>query len=190
MLAAAAAIGLWGCGGEETDEPAPPRERAVQPAPPPPGWRTVENARAGFSVAAPRRWTARTRDGATLLRSADQLAVLTVAADRSRIGRRLQPVRYARRALQALPGFEGSLLPGERPVRGSRYASARVDGTGVLPNNRQPQRITVAAFQRPGRVTYAIVAFRNARAPRAGNERAIARILRSFRAGRRSEAGG
>ena len=68
-----------------------------------------------------------------------------------------------------------------RRVRGSPYASARVDGIGTLGRSRRAQRITVAAFQRPGLVTYAAVVFRNATAATAADEAALDRILRTLR---------
>src|SRR5687767_8051199 len=107
IAAAAATAALClvpaGCGGSDDGEPA---ERADPPARPPPGWRTVGNESAGFTVAAPRSWAASTKDEATLIRSPGRLVAVTVAADRSRAGRELEPARYARGTLEALPGFE------------------------------------------------------------------------------------
>ena len=181
-----AALGLAGaavvvsCGDEGGG--GPERERADRPAKAPKGWRTIRNRRAGFTVAAPRRWTARTKRGATLIRSRDRLVVVTVAADRSGAGRQKHPAMYARETLEELPGFEGSALPGRRRVRGSPYRSARVEGAGTLrASKRRPQRITVAAFQRPGRVTHAAVVFRNARLTPPADELVIRRVLRSIR---------
>ena len=186
LLAAAAVAPA--CGGEdETDEH---RERADRPSKPPAGWRTVWNRTAGFTVAAPRRWTSRIKRGATLIRSRDRLVVVTIAADRSEAGRRKPPVTYARETLESLPGLEGSALPGRRRVRGSPYRSARVEGVGTLrASRRRTQRITVAAFHRPGQVTYAAVVFRNARLTPPADERAIRRMLRTLRAGRAQRSG-
>jgi hypothetical protein len=186
-LLAAAAV-TPGCGGG--DDASNDRERADRPAKPPPGWRTVRNRRAGFTVAAPRRWTARTKRGATLIRSRDRLVVVSIAADRSAAGRQKPPPTYAKETLEELPGFEGSALPGRRRVRGSRYRSARVEGIGTLgASKKRPQRITVAAFQRPERVTYAAVVFRNARFTPPADERVIRRMLRSLRAGAAQRSG-
>ena len=161
LLAAAAALGATGCGVEDefAGSPDPASERSDRPAKPPPGWHTIANRRAGFTLSVPRGWPARTRKSATLIRSSDRLLAVTVAADRSEDGRATRPRAYARRTFRALPGFRKLRLTPARRVRGSSYRSARVDGSGTLAKRRQRQRITVAAYQRPGRVTYTIVAF-------------------------------
>jgi hypothetical protein len=180
LLAAAALVAGAGCGDDGDDEPPP--ERADPPAETPPGWRTVRNAPAGFTIAVPRSWTARTKRAATLLRSKDRLVVITVAADRSDPGRELEPEEYARRTLESLPGFEGSVSATSRRVRGSPYDSARVDGTGTVRTTRRPQGITVAAYHRPEAVTYAAVVFRNPRVDPRRDTRTIRRILGTLRA--------
>jgi hypothetical protein len=178
LLAAAALVA--GCGDDGDDEP--PAERADPPARTPAGWRTVRNAPAGFTIAVPKSWTARTKSAATLLRSKDKLVVITVAADRSDPGRELEPEDYARRTLEALPGFEGSVAPGTRRVRGSPYDTARVDGSGTVRTSRRPQRIAVAAYHRRLTVTYVAVVFRNPRVDPRVDERTVRRILRTLRA--------
>jgi hypothetical protein len=177
LLAGVAA--LAGCGGGG-HAPKPP-ERADRPVRPPPGWRTVRNAVAGFTIAAPRRWSARTRRGATLVRSRDKLVAATFAADRGSPGRDTTPADYAEQTLRELPDFEGSVSARARRVRGSLYRSARVDGVGTVGGIRRPQRLTVAAFQRPGAVTYVGVVFHNAGATSAADEAALNRMLRTLR---------
>jgi hypothetical protein len=156
-----AASAVAGCGEEEklAGSPDPATERSDRPAKPPPGWRTFANRRAGVTLAIPADWVARTRSSASLIRSGDRLLAVTVAADRSEPGRRTRPRAYARRAFRALPGFRRLRMGRARPVPRSRYPSARVDGAGTLARRRQRQRITVAAFRRPGRVTFTVVAF-------------------------------
>ena len=168
-----------GCGGD--DDAGDRAARADRPVDPPRGWRTVKNGQAGFTIAAPRRWTARTRKGATVIRSDDRLVVMTLAADRGREGKQARPASYARRALESLPEFEGGVSAQARRVRGSPYDSARVEGIGTLRTARRPQRITVAAFTRRGRATYAAVVFRNPRATPRFDERAVDRMLRTLR---------
>lgn len=161
VLASCALALAPGCGSEEKIEgsPDPASERTDKPAKPPAGWRTFINRRAGFSLSLPRDWSARTRRSATLIRSSDRLLAVTVAADRGEAGRETRPRRYAMSAFRAVPGFR-RLRPNEAGrVRRSPYASARVDGSGVLARRRQRQRITVAAFRRPGRVTFTVIAF-------------------------------
>jgi hypothetical protein len=178
----AGAFALAGCGDDDSTQRGGP-ERADRPAKAPPGWRTVRNARAGFTLAVPDDWTARTKEGATLVRSRDRLMAVTVAVDRGKRGRELELAEYARRTLEALPGFEGSLSPTTRRVRGSPYRSARVEGSGTVQTSRRPQRITVATFRPRGGPVYAVVVFRNANALRSDDERALARMLRTLRAG-------
>ena len=163
LLVAALLAGLAGAGCGEEDEfagsPNPARERSDPPAKPPTGWRTFANRRAGFTLSVPPAWPARARGSATLIRSSDRLVAVTVAADRSEAARLTSPRRYALRTFRALPDFRNLKPDSLRKVRHSPYASARVDGAGTLAERRQRQHITVAAFQRPHRVTYTVVAF-------------------------------
>ena len=176
MLVAAA-----GCGGHRSKASAEPSDSAAKP---PHGWKVVRNRNIGFTLSVPRSWTARVRGTATLIRSKDRLLVITVAADRGEQGRELGAAEYARRTLHALPDFVGSVLPRARRVRGSPYPSARVDGKGTLKTSRRPQGITVVTFQRPRRVTYALLAFSNSKVPKSFYDRKLKRILPSFRAQR------
>src|SRR5437764_9741572 len=179
-LVVAAAL-CAGCGKSGSSSPAPPL--ADRPAKPPPGWRTVANRRAAFTIAAPRRWTARLKDGATLIRSPDRLAVVTVGADRTAPGRELPVSEYARETLQDLPGFDGSVSEHTGRVRGSPYHSAVVQGAGTVKTSHRSQRITVGAFHLAGRVPFVMVAFRNARLPSGFDAPTFRRMLRSLRAG-------
>jgi len=180
-LALVACVGLLvACGG---DDAAPASDQpADRPAPPPPGWRTVTNQKAAFSVAAPRSWRVSQRPRATLIRSPDRTVAVTVVADRSPAGRETGADSYARQTLSELPGFEGSVDPEPKPVgatpysSASPYSSAQVQGRGKLPRSRAQQRITVAAFHRPRRVTYAVVAFRQRDVPIATVERVLASV--------------
>jgi len=168
-----------GCGGGDSE---PPAEHSDSPAKPPHGWKTVRNRVAGFTLSVPRNWTAKVKKAATLIRSKDKLLVITVAADRGAQGRDLSAGEYARRTLQALPEFEGSVLPASHRVRGSPYKSARIDGAGTLKTSKRPQRIAVVAYRRPGQVTYALVAFFNPKLPASYFEATFRRVLRSLRA--------
>ncbi|MFL5868036.1 MAG: hypothetical protein ACJ766_13140 [Thermoleophilaceae bacterium] len=171
-----------GCGGGSDSKVA--KEPSDPAAKPPHGWRTLSNREAGFTLSLPKSWTARVKGTASVIRSKDRLLVITVAADRGEQGRELSASDYARRTLDALPDFEGSVLPRARRVRGSPYRSARVDGTGTLKTSKRLQGITVATFQRHGEVTYALVAFFNPKLPESFYEPKLRRILRSFRAQR------
>ena len=116
VIAAVTALMAAGCGDDEPEGPGPgpARERSDRPVEPPPGWRTVRNERAGFTLSAPRIWAARTRGPATLIRSDDQLVSLTVAADRTAGERDTDPADFARRTIESLPGFRGRVSRRER----------------------------------------------------------------------------
>jgi hypothetical protein len=170
-----------GCGGGDSK---PPAEHSDSPARPPHGWKAVRNRVAGFTLSVPRNWTGKVKKAATLIRSKDKLLVVTVAADRGAQGRDLPAAEYARRTLEALPEFEGSVLPGSRRVHASPYRSARIDGAGSLKTSKRPQRVAVVAYHRPEQVTYALVAFFNPKLAASYFEPTFRRILRSFRAQR------
>lgn len=172
--------GLAACGGD--DPPERPSETADKPAAPPPGWRTVRNVAAGFTIAVPRSWSAATKRSATLIRSKDELVAVTVAADRSPAGKDTEPARYAREVIASLPGFEGSVSVRDSRIAGSPYETAIAAGSGTVKTSGVAQRIDVAAFHRPRRVTYSAVVFRNARARPVPGRKALARMLRTFRA--------
>jgi hypothetical protein len=164
-----------GCGGGSVGAGDPP-------AKPPAGWRTVRNPQAGFSIAAPRSWLAATRRRATLLRSPDRLVALTVAGDRSMLGRDTPAAQYARDTLEALPDFEGSARVRTVSVRGSPYNSARLEGAGRVRSGRTIQGISVAAFHLSGKATFAVIVFRNLGAV-PGDARTVDRMLASLRVG-------
>ncbi len=128
------------------------------------------------SLAAPRRWRVTERARATLIRSPDRTVAVTVVADRSPAGRETPAADYARATLTELPGFEGSADPAPRRVRGSPYPSSQVQGRGRVTGSKGEQLITVAAFHRAGRVTYAVVAFRQRQTPPATVERMLATV--------------
>lgn len=174
-----------GCGSEDEDKAErkeSPPERADPAAQPPAGWRTVRNARAGFTIAAPGRWNARSRGGRTTIRSDDRLVAVAISADRSARGRRLSPVQYARRTIATVPDFAGTVSKRVTRVRGSRYDNAVVTATGTVSPSNLSQRISVVIFQRPGRVSYGLLVFRNAGVKPRFNDPTINRMLRTFRA--------
>ena len=173
-----------GCSDEEGVRPErkPPQERADPPAKPPPGWRTVRNARAGFTIAVPPRWTASSRRGRTTVRSDDRLVAVSISADRTARGRQLSPAQYARRTIRTVPKFAGTVGRRVSRVPGSRYDSATLTATGTVSPSNLSQRISVVIFQRPGTVSYGLLVFRNAGVQPRFNDRAIATMLRTFRA--------
>ncbi len=141
------ALALAACGDD--DAPERPAEKADTPVDPPPGWRTVENEAAGFTIAAPKSWPAATKRGATLIRSKDELVAVTLAADRSDAGRNSEPAAYARDVVAALPGFEGAVSVKDPRIVGSPYETAIAVGSGTVKTSGVAQRIEVAVFHRP-----------------------------------------
>ena len=179
LVALLLAAGLAACGD---DSPERPDEPADKPDAPPAGWRTVKNVAAGFTIAVPESWTAATKRAATLIRSKDELVAVTVAADRSQTGEESEPAGYAREVIASLPGFEGAVSVKDAEIAGSPYETAIAEGSGTVRTSGVAQRIEVAAFHRPGQVTYSAVIFRNARARPVPGRATVARMLRTFRA--------
>ena len=177
-----AGLGAAGCGDDDERDSAPPAERVDRPAEPPPGWRTVVDDRAGFSISVPPGWRARSGRDGSLVRSPDRLAAVSVQADRGASARVTPPDRFARDTIASLPGYRDLTARDTRDVAGSPYPNARIDGTGVRASGGTLQRVTVAVMQRPGAVTYAAVAFRDARRTGRPEARALDRLLASLRA--------
>lgn len=138
--------------------------------------------RAGLSISVPPGWRARSGPDGTLVRSRDRLAAVSVQADRSHAGRATPPDRYARDTIASLPGYRDLTARDTRAVAGAPYPNARIDGAGVRESGGALQRVTVAVLQRPGSVTYAAVAFRDARRTGRAEARAIDGLLASLRA--------
>jgi hypothetical protein len=160
----------------------PAQESSDKPAEAPRGWRTVRNPSAGFSIAIPPGWSARTKRGATLIRSGDELLALTVQADRGPQGRELAPADYAGQTLAAVPGFTPRLRPKRGDTVDSPYVNARADARGVLERSRLEQRVSAVVFQRKGHVSYVAVAFRNAEVRPRGHDDELERVLGTLRA--------
>lgn len=172
-----------GCGGDDGSDPdAAALERVDPPATPPPGWRTVSNSRIGFTIAAPRTWTATHTGRRTVIRSDDRLVAISISADRTAPGRELSAERYARRTIRTVPHFAGVVDKRVGRVPGSKYESALLTATGTVSPSNLSQRISVAILRRPGRVTYGVLVFRNAGVKPRFHDRTIERILRTFRA--------
>lgn len=157
-------------------------ERSDPPAQPPPGWRTVANPAAGFTIAAPRTWAATGTRRRTVIRSDDRLVAVSISADRTAPGRKLSAKQYARRTIRTVPNFAGIVGKGVSRVPGAKYESALLTATGTVNPSNLSQRISVAIFRRPGRVSYGALVFRNAGVKPRFNDRTIERMLRSFRA--------
>jgi hypothetical protein len=184
-----------GAGGERNagsggSGSAPPAETADRPAKLPDGWKREVNRPAGFSVGRPPGWEGHGTQGqGTLLRSPDNLAVVTITADRTAGALELPLGRFARRTAAAL----GTEVAGrarfrdlklERSKRlAHRYDAARVEARGRSGSARAPEeRITVAVIRRPELAAYVLVARENAeRRSDFVGPRTITEIARSLR---------
>ena len=182
LAALALVVGAAGCNDDDGDITPARVERADAPVTPPPGWRTVVNRTAGFTVAIPRAWTARDTRRGTVIRSDDRLVAISISADRSPAGRELPPGTYARRTMRKIPRFAGIVDRRVARLPGSRYKSAVLTATGTVAPSNLSQRISVVIFHRPELVTYGALVFRNAGVKPGFNDRTIDRVLRSFRA--------
>jgi len=185
VIVVVAALGVLqaGCSDDEESEISKVGvERGDAPARPPPGWKTVSNSFAGFTISAPRTWTAAGTRRRTVIRSDDRLVAVSISADRTARGRELSARRYARRTIRTVPNFVGIVGKRVSRIAGSRYESAVLTATGTVSPSNLSQRISVVIFRRPGRVTYGALVFRNAGVKPNFNEPTIQRMLRSFRA--------
>jgi hypothetical protein len=182
-LIAALALLPAACGGDDEHEIGTARvEQADAPADPGPGWHTVRNRPAGFTVSVPNSWTDTETRERTVIRSDDHLVAIPISADRSERGKKLSAESYALRTIHTLPHFAGIVGKRVSRVPGSKYESAMVSAIGTVAPSNLSQRITVAVFHRPGQVTYGALIFRNAGVKPGFNGAKINRILRSFRA--------
>jgi hypothetical protein len=141
----------------------------------------VVDRRAGFSLGIPPGWTARSGRGAIVVRSADRALAVSIAADRGQQGQALAPGRYARRTLQALPGYRGLRVGRTERVRGAHYPAAAVSATGTYRPTRVRQAIRAIALHRPGVATFTLLVFRSARVPAAVYAAAVDEMVRTFR---------
>lgn len=174
-----------GCGGSShssAHKPSP-AESADPPAAVPHGWSRVLNDPSGFSLSLPPGWTAhRSGTGGTLIRSKDRALAVAVSADRSGDGARDAPGTYLERTARSLPGYGNLRVGPAAPLAGLPYPTARLTASGTFRRTKVAQAITLYAFHRPGRVTYALVVFRSAPIPAARYARYVRLLVRSFRA--------
>ncbi len=185
MVALAVGAACWsGCGrGDAGPATTAAALERFDPRPAlPSGWRRVVNARAGFSVGVPPGWRA-TGVRATLVRSRDGAVSVGISADRSDDGQSSDSLpEYARRTLRALGGYRGLRVGTASRLSGTRYPTATARARGTFVATGVPQDILAAAIRRPGRVTFTMVFFRNARTRAAAYRPAIAGMIRSFSA--------
>jgi hypothetical protein len=186
LLAVLAALTFLvaGCGSSTPARPGPaggPGETADKRPPLPPGWRRVVDRRAGFSLGIPPGWTAHGVRGATVVRSADRALAVSIAADRGGQGRTLRPRLYARRTLSALRGYGRLRIGHPRRVHGAHYPAAAVPAQGRYRRTGVRQAITAISLQRPRRVTFSLLVFRNASVAPGVYDAAVAEMVHTLR---------
>jgi hypothetical protein len=197
-LAASVVGAACGSGGEPpedgagaTTKGAGVRETVDRPARVPAGWKQVVNRGAGFSIGLPPGWEERppARGQGSVLRSPDDLAVVTITADRTAGALQLPLGAFARRSAEAL----GEPLAGRGRLRKlkvraparfkHRYDGVAVRAIGTAPGpDRVAERILVAVVRREGAAAYVAVVRENAeRDSEFIDRRLVMRLIRSLR---------
>jgi hypothetical protein len=170
LLAAAAALVASCSDSSSPGRPATTTTTKAQPAPQraerrvrlPRGWKRVADRRDGFTFGVPPGWRVRRSPAGELVRSADQALAVSVAYDRGPEGRSVKVRAYAKRAARSLLGYRNLHVGPAHRAPGERHPTATVAARGVFLKTHVRQAIFVVAVQRPGRGTFAVLAFRSA----------------------------
>jgi hypothetical protein len=137
----------------------------------PAGWGREINEGAGFAIGVPPRWTAAPSPAGqgTVLSSPDELALISITADRTAGALELPLGEFARRTAEALGTevagagrFTKLEIDRPRPF-GHRYDAAAVEATGTPVRSGVHERIMVAVIRRDGYATYIVVVRSNAK---------------------------
>lgn len=184
----AALLPLWlpaaGCGSdaEDTDpEPPPPRPETAHQVPDlPDGWKVHVNRAGGFAFGLPPGWRARDRGTSTLVRSLDRLVAVSIVPDRTRDAIETPLDEFARRALIALPGFEGELEPSRERRFRHRYQGIRVEARARAARTGVRQHVQLVVLRRGRQATLTVVIAASVRGGEAG-EGVAERMVRTLR---------
>jgi hypothetical protein len=175
---------LAGCGGSDDGpepEPEPPPRETVQHLPElPDGWSGFVNRRGGYAVGLPPGWNADRRRANTLIRSFDRLVAISIAPDRSRGGLEVPIDDYARRAGEALPGFEGELEVSAAHPFDHRYSAVEVRATGAA-DDGVAQRASLIVLRRDRVATLTVLIAKNAELEAAASAALAERIVETLR---------
>lgn len=183
-LLTAGALVLAGCGGSDLEPPSPPADETPASLPKlPDGWSQRIDTTSGYAMGVPPGWRPVARGGRTLFRSPDEIAVVSISADRTDEALAIPVDQFATRAIAALGGFEQPLEPSEpRPFRGTPLDAVRVDAGGRVADTGVMQRVTLVVLRREGVVNYALVLAVNAGQPNSDFERDLAlRMVETLR---------
>lgn len=186
IAAALVLFALAGCGGgsEDIEDPAsaaPSAEETVHRLPDlARGWSREVNHDAGFAFGLPPGWTVREDRGASLARSPDHLAAVSIAADRTDEALEPRLDDYASAALAALPGFD-ELDPGQPRAYRHRYPAIAVEADARARERGVRQKLLLVALRRGKLAVFIALAAVNAeRRPEEHMEEAE-RIIRTIR---------
>jgi hypothetical protein len=163
-LLAALALAACGSDSDPAEDPAPRPAESVDPLPRlEEGWRPHLNPAGGFAFGLPPGWKASDRGTATLVRSFDRLAVVSISADRTREALELPLGEFASRALAARPGYEDPLKGSKPREFEHRYDAAAVRARGIAESSGVEQRIALIVLRRGKLATFTAVIGVNAR---------------------------
>lgn len=176
LLAALLALAaLTGCGDSSSDpEPKPrPPETADEPPQLPADWKPYVNTAGGFVLGLPPGWTAKELGASALVRSFDELVSIQVTPDRTAEAIHFDPGKFATRALEAVPGYEGHLVASKPKRYDHRYDGVSVKATGVAKGSGVHQDVELIFLVRPKVVAFTVLVAANAD-PAAADARALA----------------
>jgi hypothetical protein len=173
--AALCALVVAGCGGgsSSTRSTTAPETRQPPAHLPTPWHRHVDPAN-GLTIGIPPGWRVSHKHGALLVRSADRLVVVSVAAQRSPGALAIPPDRYAREALASLSGYRHKLRPG--PVRrfsGTPFDGVRVSARGISKGG-VTQLVHLIVLRRDGVANFTLLIASSHAATNADVKRALA----------------
>lgn len=173
-----------GCGPDAEDAdpepPPPPPETAHQVPDLPDRWKVHVNRAGGFAFGLPPGWRARDRGTSTLVRSLDRLVAVSIVPDRTRAAIETPLGDFARRALIALPGFEGELEPSRERRFRHRYQGIRVQARAVAARTGVRQRVQLIVLRRGRQATFTVVIAASVRGGGA-SEGVAERMVRTLR---------
>ena len=161
-LAAAAAVALAvpGCGGDDSTTAGSPETPQALPELSK-GWQVSRSRQAGVQAA--------------LIRSPDHLVAVTLVAARESDALEVPLEEFATSALAALPGFESQLVPSDpRPFRGTPFAAIQTTATGTTKARGIRERTTLLVLRREDTVNYTVAIVENARHRKSVKDRAVA----------------
>jgi hypothetical protein len=181
VAAASLVLPLGGCGSDTTSTTSTAVETIEKPANLPAGWTRHTNKLAGFTVGVPPGWTIADRGQHGELRSPDQLAAVSISADRTNEVLDVPLDQLATATISAgVPGLRDVKPGSPRKFRG-HYDAVALKATGVGGDQNVPERLLLVILRRPGIATFTVLAAENAKNHPHFYDTAIREIVRSLR---------